>query len=727
MEGSGRLALFEIATFKAFASVLIAARKLGTDPVSLDGVKALADLAENGKTLAAALRDAGLAPLARDMALAAAQAERMTHPGPALEDAKAIFWQVAPEAFADRSIFAAEALDAAAVTEAMVRAIKASEQKKDFEAHPLAEPYFREVARLTLGRMLDDTDYIASITPALWREALARQGVMLLEVKAVKDDTDEILSLVRELHRIRETTVPEDTLIAMARKIRPRVSSLGEALRELDRAADLAAETLAQGVAGGNVDDFVDAVLRRLADLTARGLLDEAAAEADAAADRAEAGLVLLLNAAVRQHLQAADAEGAARQIVRRVTLETPDPARVLDALSAEQNDWYERGRDKGLSLDLEVAIALAEACSFHVGDPESAGEMLNRLGVSLQTLGARETSTARLEQAVAVHRKALEVRTRERVPLDWATSQNNLGNALQAIGAREGGTARLREAIQAYHAALAEWTQEAAPLDWATAQSNLGTALQALGRRQDGTAYLHEAVAAYRRALEERTRDSMPLEWAATQNNLGYALATLGDREPGTAFLEEAAVAYRAALEERRRERVPLDWAASQHNLGTALQALGVRESGTAHIEAAIEAYRAVLEVWTRKHVPLDWAMAQSNLGNALLALSVRKVDTATLKGAIAAYSAAMEERTPECVLLDWARTSGNQGLALLVLAAHEEDQAMARAALSQLQEAACVLRDGGDEASARTFEAKFADAQTIIAELSGPPVPGA
>jgi hypothetical protein len=48
-----------------------------------------------------------------------------------------------------------------------------------------------------------------------------------------------------------------------------------------------------------------------------------------------------------------------------------------------------------------------------------------------------RESGTARL-------RAALEERTRERVPLDWAMTQNNLGLALQALGERESGTARV-------------------------------------------------------------------------------------------------------------------------------------------------------------------------------------------------------------------------------------------------------------------------------------------
>ena len=89
-------------------------------------------------------------------------------------------------------------------------------------------------------------------------------------------------------------------------------------------------------------------------------------------------------------------------------------------------------------------------------------------------------------------------------MPLDWAMTQNNLGIALSTLGERESGTARLEEAVAAYRAALEECTRERVPLDWAMTQNNLGIALRTLGERESGTARLEEAVAAYRAALEE-------------------------------------------------------------------------------------------------------------------------------------------------------------------------------------------------------------------------------
>jgi len=128
--------------------------------------------------------------------------------------------------------------------------------------------------------------------------------------------------------------------------------------------------------------------------------------------------------------------------------------------------------------------------------------------------------------------------------------TQNNLGAALQILGARESGTARLKEAVTAYRAALQEWTRERVPLDWAMTQNNLGLALQILGERESGTARLEEAVTTYRAALEERTRERVPLDWAGTQNNLGNALRKLGERKEDTSPIRDALNCHIASWE---------------------------------------------------------------------------------------------------------------------------------------------------------------------------------
>ena len=293
--------------------------------------------------------------------------------------------------------------------------------------------------------------------------------------------------------------------------------------------------------------------------------------------------------------------------------------------------------------------------------------------------------------------------------------TQNNLGNALQTLGERESGTARLEEAVD-------RLPRRAAGTDARAGAARLGDdaeqprqrACERSASARAGRRGWRRRSTAYRDALKERTRERVPLDWAMTQNNLGNALRTLGERESGTARLEEAVAAYRDALEEWTRERVPLDWAMTQNNLGNALRdarragerdgAAGgggrglPRRAGGTHARAraarlgddaeqprqrAWDARRArerdgaaggggrpptatALEERTRERVPLDWAMTQNNLGNALSTLGERESGTARLEEAVAAYDAASSpsscraERTTtrKIVITIWTET---------------------------------------------------------------------
>jgi len=201
---------------------------------------------------------------------------------------------------------------------------------------------------------------------------------------------------------------------------------------------------------------------------------------------------------------------------------------------------------------------------------------------------------------AVASERFAalLLLQPRALVPLDCAATQSNLGMVLTSLGKRENGTARLEEAVAAYRAALQIYASEHAPLQWAMIESNLGTALRVIGEREGGTARLEAAVAAYQAALQVYTYERAPLRWAETQNSLGLVLWRIGERESGTARLEEAVAAFQAALRERTREGAPLRWAMTQSALAFALVSLGERKVAAEQLEEAVAAYDSALPI---------------------------------------------------------------------------------------------------------------------------------
>ncbi len=490
------------------------------------------------------------------------------------------------------------------------------------------------------------------------------------------------------------------TILALARRLKPQeVLDFDQAARELENAVNIALDAIARGERGSNVGDFIDAVLRRVAEQTKIGAIDQSLREIDAAMaelrlrDREHRentirGLVRLQESGIEQEILLRNAPGVADRIAAIADMEV-DGDSVLAALRDRFAQFYDEGSQRGVNFSLEVAIAVADAALARVNGPKSLGDWRILHGVVLATLGERESGKKRLEEAVAVYHEALTENTRTRVPLDWAITQTNLGNALRALGDRESGTGRVEEAITAYREALTEYTRARVPLAWAATQNNLGCALRTLGERESGTERLEEAVAAFHEALTEYTSARTPLDWAATQINLGAALAILGERESGKERLEEAVTAYREALTECTRALEPLRWATAQNNLGCALQTLGTRESGTKRLEESVAAYREALTERTRARVPLDWAMTQNNLGNALWTLGERESGTKRLEEAVAAYREALTEYTRGRVPLGWAMTQNNLGNALWTLGERESGTERLEEAVAAYREA--------------------------------------
>jgi tetratricopeptide (TPR) repeat protein len=337
-------------------------------------------------------------------------------------------------------------------------------------------------------------------------------------------------------------------IITLARRLRPEERlDFDQAITELERAVEIAIDVIAHGARSSNEDALVNAVLAEVAKKIQNNDLDGGAktiADALAEIDRREAAQretaqrerVALLDAAVKQHTLRRDAVAVAAQIEHSVAVQhaTERPS-WHPAFQTRYDEYLEDGEAKGINFSLEVAIECARRMRDTASDEEARSAATLLLGNALWTLGQRESGSARMLEAVAAYREALTVRTRERVPLDWATTQNNLGVALWKLGEHDSSTERLEEAVTAYRDALQERTRERVPLLWATTQNNLGVALMRLGERESGTGRLEEAITAYREALREWSRDRASLDWAMTQDNLGNALLSLGERESGT------------------------------------------------------------------------------------------------------------------------------------------------------------------------------------------------
>ena len=407
-------------------------------------------------------------------------------------------------------------------------------------------------------------------------------------------------------------------------------------------------------------------------DPVTQGLLNQArAALKDGDYEQADQRLSEAELAEITAARQAQDLAQQANEIANR---------RFLNAASARA----ERGQAKLTLLRyLEAADHFATAAGIvPVSEDLERSAYLAQQADALYSHGYEKGDNDALGLAIDVFGQILNIRTRKRVPLHWAETQNNLGNALFTLGSRESGTGRLDLAVSAYQAALEEWTRERVPLEWAKVQNNLGNALWILSSRKNDSTKLDQAVSAYRAALEEWTRDRAPLNWAMTQNNLGNALLHLGKHE-------RAVDAYRAALEERTRERVPQGWARTQMNLGTALVILGERDGSKEKLDKAVDAFQAALKEYTRQDVPLNWAAAQINLGGALQALGERESGTERFEQAVQAYHNALTELSPERAIHHWAAAQTNLGITLQALGERTGEKAHLEAALLAMRNA--------------------------------------
>ncbi|MEO1211820.1 MAG: tetratricopeptide repeat protein, partial [Cyanobacteria bacterium J06638_20] len=126
--------------------------------------------------------------------------------------------------------------------------------------------------------------------------------------------------------------------------------------------------------------------------------------------------------------------------------------------------------------------------------------------------------------------------------------TQNNLGTAYsdRIRGERAD---NLERAIDAYQAALQVRTREAFPQDWAMTQNNLGTAYgdRIRGERADN---LERAIDAFQAALQVLTRETLPEEWANTQGELVAALLERFKFTGETSDLDDAITSLQEAGE---------------------------------------------------------------------------------------------------------------------------------------------------------------------------------
>lgn len=540
----------------------------------------------------------------------------------------------------------------------------------------------QDVSKLETGKIRRPTARVI----AKYREALAHLGYPISdeEMAEIEERNSPAPKLTlalmeRNAALANELRLNQTLILEIARAYTPEnPANFDSALASIEQALRVAASMFERREVPSNLEAQLNAVLRRVANLAQAGNVSEARRvlsteqeDLKARADEVTQSRVAAEEIGIFLAQLENDPARAVTHVLARLRLDTP--LDYVGSLCTEQERWLMSGRDKGRNFDLAVAIRLGDARLNHARSADERGSALLDLGNAFLTLGEREGSTEKLDQALEAFHEAASELTQDSAPLEWAKAQNALGEALWTIGEREGNAEKLDEALGAFRAALKEWTQERVPLDWARAQNNLGKTLSILGLHERNADRIEQAIESFHAALTEWTKDRSPFEWALAQQNLGNALVTLGEIGGGVERPEQAIKHFHAVLSVRTRDRVPLEWAKTQNSLGTAHLEIGIAKRSEEHLEHALEAFSAALDEWTFARMPLDWAMY-------------------------------------------W----GNQGVALMHLADLRNEIGMAQQALAQIYDAEKALAGGGHVTFALFYRDLGPTAQTLVDRLS-------
>jgi tetratricopeptide (TPR) repeat protein len=216
-------------------------------------------------------------------------------------------------------------------------------------------------------------------------------------------------------------------------------------------------------------------------------------------------------------------------------------------------NILMKRGQRETTADSLKRSVLMLETLStekLRTDDAQLYAGIQNNRGLALMLLGEREADLANLNKALEILGEALEIRTEEIAPFDWACTKVNLAGTLVPLGERTGELVDFQSAIESLRDALRIIKRSQNPRLWAMAQNNLGIARIAVANEQNEPV-LRYAISSLMGALEITRREDDPVLWTSGQLNLGRAQTQLGCITGDVELLKKALLPFRAVMEE--------------------------------------------------------------------------------------------------------------------------------------------------------------------------------
>ncbi len=210
---------------------------------------------------------------------------------------------------------------------------------------------------------------------------------------------------------------------------------------------------------------------------------------------------------------------------------------------------------------------------------PVLQARILSALGNAYIAASPRH-SASRLLAAIKCHRRAGAIYLQHHMMEDWAREQFNEANDWCELPG-EDYPEKWNEAVALYKKSLQVRTKQNDPEHYAATMQNLGTAYRELPSG-DRASNARKAITCYHEALRVRTSAQAPLKYAALQNNLGNAYLTLAEteNENGARRALRSLRHFDRALRFVNPEKHPCDYAGTQFNRGQAYLLLASRGS---------------------------------------------------------------------------------------------------------------------------------------------------
>jgi len=278
-------------------------------------------------------------------------------------------------------------------------------------------------------------------------------------------------------------------------------------------------------------------------------------------------------------------------------------------------------------------------------------GNYFFNIGIIYHTIADIEGKIENCKKSIEAYNKALIIYTFDRFPREYAATQNNLGNSYGALAEEETEAENCKKecnkAIGAYNEALRIYTFERLPREYAATQNNLGNTYRILAEVDDRVENCNKAIDSHKKALRIYTLAGFPRDYAMTQNNIGNTYSILAGIKDRVKNCKKSIESLKEALKIHTLARFPREYAMTQNNIGNAYRLLAEEEDKVENCKNAIKAYEEALRIYTLARFPRNYVKTQNNIGGAYGILAKEEAKSDNCRKAIKAYEEALKVST--------------------------------------------------------------------------------